>query len=186
MSELISRQNDLLHRIAEYFKEWDGSEPAPTMEINIDDLRFIAHLNVERCALQSELKAIKSQPPADQCAFDFERVIETLNNRYDLAYELYKGTCSEYQAGRMEAYDTAVRVIEEYSNCEPADQWIPCSERQPEEPDFYLATVINGQGEATTQKMLFNGKGWHRDMPWKITAWMPLPEPYKGEQHEHD
>ena len=42
----------LLDRIANYFKEWDGiDETAPKMELSIDDLRYIASMNAERCRL---------------------------------------------------------------------------------------------------------------------------------------
>ena len=108
---------DLIHRIAEYFRKWDGSTPAPLMQVHIDDLRLIAKMHTELCALREERR----------------------NGR-----------------------------------------WIPCSEGLPDDDGFYLATVLNGLGYTTTQKLLFNGKGWCTDMPWEILAWMPVPEPYKG------
>lgn len=46
----------LLDRIANYFKEWDGiDETAPKMELSINDLRYIADMNVERCRLIKQL-----------------------------------------------------------------------------------------------------------------------------------
>lgn len=72
------------------------------------------------------------------------------------------------------------RMFEIIKSQPPADQWIPCSEGLPDDDGFYLATVLNGLGYTTTQKLLFNGKGWCTDMPWEILAWMPVPEPYKG------
>ena len=45
---------DLTHRIAEYFREWDGSTPAPLMQVHIDDLRLISKMNLELCALREE------------------------------------------------------------------------------------------------------------------------------------
>lgn len=49
---------NLLDRIANYFKEWDGiDETAPKMELSINDLRYIASMNVERCRL---LKKVNS------------------------------------------------------------------------------------------------------------------------------
>lgn len=46
----------LLDRIANYFKEWDGiDETAPKMELSINDLRYIANMNVERCRLIKQL-----------------------------------------------------------------------------------------------------------------------------------
>ena len=47
---------NLLDRIANYFKEWDGiDETAPKMELSIHDLRYIANMNVERCRLLKQL-----------------------------------------------------------------------------------------------------------------------------------
>lgn len=47
---------DLLDRIANYFKEWDGiDETAPKMELSINDLRYIASMNVERCKLLKKI-----------------------------------------------------------------------------------------------------------------------------------
>lgn len=47
---------NLLDRIANYFKEWDGvDETAPKMELSIHDLRYIASMNVERCRLLKEI-----------------------------------------------------------------------------------------------------------------------------------
>ena len=45
---------DLMHRIAEFFREWNGSTPAPLMQVHIDDLRLIAQMNSELCALREE------------------------------------------------------------------------------------------------------------------------------------
>lgn len=61
-----------------------------------------------------------------------------------------------------------------------AQQWIPCSERQPEAGKYVLRTI---------RKF-----GWHGEEYWSvdigpyntndgsIIAWMPRPEPYKGEE----
>ena len=68
-------------------------------------------------------------------------------------------------------------------------QWIPCSERLPEKPEnypscetrrkWYLVSLESGCVETI-------GYEFDRD-EWQITgspviAWMPLPEPYKGEK----
>ena len=57
------------------------------------------------------------------------------------------------------------------------DNWIPCSERLPEEYDEYLCQYDDGA-------MIV---GWLENAEWckkcvakeKIIAWMPLPEEYK-------
>ena len=53
--------NDLLKRIADYFKnDYQGDDKtAPTMEITVNDLRYIANMNVDRCRAEAELRNIK-------------------------------------------------------------------------------------------------------------------------------
>lgn len=72
-------------------------------------------------------------------------------------------------------------VIEVLNRMPPAQQWIPCSERLPEdetvvlvctEDEFmYLAERTCGNWEEITGFCSVND----------TVAWMPLPEPYKGE-----
>ena len=53
--------SDLLKRIADYFtNDYKGDDKtAPTMEITVDDLRYIANMNVERCRAEAELRNLK-------------------------------------------------------------------------------------------------------------------------------
>lgn len=61
-------------------------------------------------------------------------------------------------------------------------EWIPCSERLPEEAGFYIVTKRQKSGEIQvalgSYRPLFNewsGNGNFKD----VLAWMPLPEPYR-------
>ena len=64
------------------------------------------------------------------------------------------------------------------------DRWIPVSEKLPEEDENYLVTMKHKEFNQTkVTSMDFNGeflfsdcfeKAW-----WEVTAWRPLPEPYK-------
>ena len=52
----MSNRNNLLNRIADYFKNWNGNDSsAPTMKLTIKDLREIAALNVEKCKLSQQV-----------------------------------------------------------------------------------------------------------------------------------
>lgn len=61
-------------------------------------------------------------------------------------------------------------------------RWVPVTVRSPEEDGFYLVTVNYG-GVAWVHESYFmqcNSRGVHWDYP-DVTAWMPMPEHYKGE-----
>ena len=81
-------------------------------------------------------------------------------------------------------------------------RWIPVSERPPEEKDAgilkklgtskrseYVLVTVEAKGERmTATACTYDGK-WNWDMKYafpdyKIIAWMPLPEPYKGDNNE--
>ena len=84
-------------------------------------------------------------------------------------------------------------------------QWIPCSERLPEEDTEVLISYRYKKGEGDTDHVninitsygttCFGGREIHTLKEWRqpfdyfhanyeVIAWMPLPEPYKGEEHE--
>ena len=87
----------------------------------------------------------------------------------------------EYTADEeYEAYQGAIDALEQTT-------WIPCSERLPEKDGQYLVTVKNLTGYEQLCNDVFEceffGKDWIFK-GWKdnrVIAWMPLPEPYKGE-----
>ena len=80
-------------------------------------------------------------------------------------------------------------------------RWIPCSEKLPEEGERVLATHLGGLNpsrqviEHIYQSEQFT-LGWDMDMDMKsptfgkrqmgkVIAWMPMPEPYGGENGEN-
>ena len=91
-------------------------------------------------------------------------------------------------------------TIESSTNCsEIPNNWIPCSERLPEEDhwlggsgkqfsDNVLVTIVNRDDEDAWVDVshTIDGK-WALELPrhCKILAWMPLPSPYQpGEESE--
>ena len=73
-------------------------------------------------------------------------------------------------------------------------EWIPCSERLPEKCEdelVYLSSARITVMQYNRHKLPFNDYciGWGHSMNYdvdfqkeSVVAWMPLPEPYKGEQ----
>lgn len=80
----------------------------------------------------------------------------------------------EYSA----AIDEAIKALE-------AQKWVPCSERLPEEIDTYLVTLDYKEHGTGITTLWFHGLlGWDFPVADVVTAWMPLPQPYKAESEE--
>ena len=125
-----------------------------------------------------------------------------------VAIDAIRASASKYTGFmEMEMYtdDDAVEAI---NGVPSAKQWIPCSERLPEE-DFWsgrgrqfsdhvfvtIVTHVNEDEQFTFTDMaqtvdgtwqLSHGVDGDCSLPnWcEVIAWMPLPEPYKGEEDE--
>ena len=80
----------------------------------------------------------------------------------------------------------------DFPTIDPYD-WIPVTERLPEEPFGCLVTVCDTDPVTLEdfENILpyfvgYDGKQWNdyegEQCPFEVLAWMPLPEPYKGGQ----
>lgn len=77
-------------------------------------------------------------------------------------------------------------VFEEVPNPEP--HWIPVTERVPEDDTEVIVSCTDDSGDTSFS---FTTVAWHFKGTWVcnnercffVTAWMPLPDPWKGEQN---
>ena len=88
-------------------------------------------------------------------------------------------TAEMFKSGCLEIIEALMAVGEIYDI--EYQQWIPCSERLPEKPNVYTVTDSNDR----VVRFVFTGTDSSREY-WKrcAKAWMPLPEPYKEDDHE--
>ena len=77
----------------------------------------------------------------------------------------------------------------EYKHKMSVPQWIPCSE-PPKESGTYIVTAYDGTDKRVTfvkyQKTLKRWDLTGARAYWRILAYKPLPEPWRGEDHEAD
>ena len=100
----------------------------------------------------------------------------------------------------LEQYNKMVERLTELEYLLAEQRWTPCSERLPEEKDArilkklgtskrseYVLATVEVKGERMTVTACTYDGEWDWNMKYafpdyKIVAWMPLPEPWKGEQ----
>lgn len=75
-------------------------------------------------------------------------------------------------------------IVDQQPTVDAEPQWIPCSERLPDDDRSKVVTLANGNAECGYYS---NGDWWcigdsiTLENP-TVIAWMPLPKPYGGEE----
>lgn len=112
-----------------------------------------------------------------------------------------KTECNPYGKPSLD-YESGVKVINHLENMRSEQQWIPCSDRLPEEDGDYLVCYEKGYREdygfpkigIAPYEVDCEGFGiWQEEFDLvsmgslgtefveiKVDAWMPLPEPFEG------
>lgn len=113
-----------------------------------------------------------------------KRLIETANN--NVGYQCDAGSVFQDVAERIRVW------ANEVPNAQPESQWIPCTERLPEDVGLGEAypTVIycTDKGEVAAGWYEVACKTWWREsaeddvIHANVIAWMPLPKPWKEEE----
>ena len=91
-----------------------------------------------------------------------------------------------YDDGLMAATGTVREYVEKMCKIDEAEgkadqKWLPCNERLPEDNTDVIVCFYSGI--VTEMRYWENGnfQGIYEHTAKTIVAWMPLPEPYKGE-----
>ena len=93
---------------------------------------------------------------------------------------------SQYKHGLPgSALDIVNTLLNDLEQDEKENGWIPVSERLPKASGTYQVTCMDGRiYRSTYAKFQCKLKRWELTGArsyWKVIAWMPLPEPYKGD-----
>jgi len=96
--------------------------------------------------------------------------------REEAIKQLEKNTQYKLNGKDLVALDTAIEALEQ-------TRWIPVSERLPEDNIYVLVTDDAGGLATIGVDAMYTDRrknhGWY--VSQKVTAWMPLPQPYKAE-----
>ena len=127
-------------------------------------------------ALEMAIEALEQQPCEDCIS---RKAVDTLVD--ELARAISDERCC-ISRGR----NTAI-IMHDILDLPPVtprhERWIPISERLPDEMGTYLVTLdYKEHGTGVTSLWFHNAEiGWDLRVADEVTAWMPLPEPYKEE-----
>ena len=96
-------------------------------------------------------------------SYKLDYVVNWLNECFEF--------CGEAKVSVIDGKDTNV----------PSNEgWIPVEERLPEDERMVLVTCQTKKGIRSTNRAYYDGAFWHgRGSMSSVTAWCPLPEPYK-------
>ena len=121
-----------------------------------------------------------------------EKILEEIEEKFKTA-DAEKFDCEElcdvedwYDSGyidrQLSAYEKCMDIIRSHISdaTDMNDDWIPVEKRLPEDERMVLVTCQTKKGIRSTNRAYYDGAFWHGSGSMSsVTAWQPLPDPYK-------
>ena len=156
--------------------------------VNTDECHGMKRMQRQAVIELANLPSAQPEPCED--AVSRQDVIDAARKVYDI-FEGEYDTRTPYGVV-LDVQDAVSKLPSVTPKTEP--QWIPVTERLPEEYGNYLIS-IHGEDEPDIGTINPNNKRgwslcdasgfyWASDKSLIVTAWMPFPEPYKAESEE--
>ena len=104
------------------------------------------------------------------------KLIERDGEEPSVEWKIWSAILNERTAFKHDVYDAP--------SAEPERKWIPVSEALPEKKEMVLITNNKGHVKCGQYQGTFDAKNlwwWKHNTLEKVLAWMPLPEPWRGE-----
>lgn len=196
-----TESGSVMHETAENEKD-RTTDDCISRQAAIDAVDAIGHIATmpdgDKCVRRSAVKYTLSMLPSAQP--------ETAERTTEMAQNVSDGDLISRKAAMNRIDEALARVFKEpcgelilrkVPSAQPEQQWIPCSERLPEEKDAgilkklgtekrseYVLATVEVKGERTTVTACTHDGKWDWNMKYafpdyKVVAWMPLPEPAK-------
>lgn len=123
---------------------------------------------------------------------ELRKILEEIDKEENKELSKLQFEVSQRSIDETREYIRGIRYAKDVIRNHINDGWIPVEERLPEEPkenpvfdDKPLELYLVDMGGSYPLRAFWNGKeftdGWS---VLKVTAWMPLPEPYRPERSE--
>ena len=117
-----------------------------------------------------------------------KEAIEKIESHTRVGDELYPLTDTDKILNH--AFEIAASCVYNLPSAQPEQRWIPCSERLPEDEQPILFSTTTGRVHQGRFHRDNSVNRWYSSLDKMraynnvVNAWMPLPEPYKEDDHD--
>lgn len=127
----------------------------------------------------------------------YSKIAETLRKQVRIEDNDYMDKVDEvYTCEQLAEWLNELKLLRERIDAQPEPQWIPVSKRPPDEGTYVLiskkpspllgknwcVTIAERFVDGRSRKVEWRDIGFGRIYDDDVLAWMPRPEPYRGEK----